>query len=55
MIYTSGTTGPPKASMLSHGNMEWTASIIPEISFTPNISNRILIVFTIVPRFWKTC
>ena len=39
MIYTSGTTGPPKASMLSHGNMEWTASIIPEISFTPNISN----------------
>ena len=39
MIYTSGTTGPPKASMLSHGNMEWTVSIIPEISFTPNISN----------------
>ena len=39
MIYTSGTTGPPKASMLTHGNMEWTASIIPEISFTPNISN----------------
>ena len=39
MIYTSGTTGPPKASMLSHGNMEWTASIIPDLSFTPNISN----------------
>ena len=39
MIYTSGTTGPPKASMLSHGNLEWTASIIPELSFTPNISN----------------
>ena len=25
--------------MLSHGNMEWTASIIPDLSFTPNISN----------------
>ena len=37
MIYTSGTTGPPKGSMLSHGNMEWTASIIPDLSFTPGI------------------
>ena len=24
-IYTSGTTGPPKAVMLSHGNLGWTA------------------------------
>jgi len=24
-IYTSGTTGPPKAVMLSHGNLAWTA------------------------------
>ena len=35
MIYTSGTTGPPKGSMLTHGNIEWTASQIPELSFTP--------------------
>ena len=39
MIYTSGTTGPPKGSMLSHGNLEWVSSIIPEISFTPGIDN----------------
>ena len=24
LIYTSGTTGPPKAVMLSHGNLAWT-------------------------------
>ena len=39
MIYTSGTTGPPKGSMLSHGNLEWVSSIIPDISFTPGINN----------------
>ena len=39
MIYTSGITGPPKGSMLSHGNLEWVSSIIPEISFTPGIDN----------------
>lgn len=27
LIYTSGTTGPPKAVMLSHGNLAWTASV----------------------------
>ena len=26
LIYTSGTTGPPKAVMLSHRNLAWTAS-----------------------------
>jgi len=25
-IYTSGTTGPPKAVMLTHGNLAWTAT-----------------------------
>ncbi len=28
LIYTSGTTGPPKAVMLSHGNLAWTASTL---------------------------
>lgn len=27
LIYTSGTTGPPKAVMLSHRNLAWTASV----------------------------
>ncbi|PWE18113.1 long-chain fatty acid--CoA ligase [Marinicauda salina] len=28
LIYTSGTTGPPKAVMLTHGNISWTASLL---------------------------
>lgn len=28
LIYTSGTTGPPKAVMLSHGNLAWTATTL---------------------------
>ena len=32
MIYTSGTTGPPKAVMLSHGNLSWTASCAIDIA-----------------------
>lgn len=32
LIYTSGTTGPPKAVMLSHGNLAWTASTLVAIA-----------------------
>ncbi|MGY6531868.1 AMP-dependent synthetase/ligase [Glycocaulis sp.] len=31
LIYTSGTTGPPKAVMLSHGNVAWSASVLIEM------------------------
>ena len=30
-IYTSGTTGPPKAVMLTHGNLSWTAGAALEL------------------------
>ena len=32
LIYTSGTTGPPKAVMLSHRNLAWTAQRAQEIA-----------------------
>ncbi|MCK6547887.1 long-chain fatty acid--CoA ligase [Myxococcota bacterium] len=31
LIYTSGTTGPPKAVALSHENLTWTGSIVPQL------------------------
>lgn len=31
LIYTSGTTGPPKAVMLSHRNLAWTALVASDL------------------------
>jgi long-chain acyl-CoA synthetase len=28
LVYTSGTTGPPKGTVLTHGNLEWTISAV---------------------------
>ncbi len=28
LVYTSGTTGPPKGTIITHGNIEWTAAAV---------------------------
>ncbi|MCP2671406.1 long-chain fatty acid--CoA ligase [Maricaulaceae bacterium EIL42A08] len=39
LIYTSGTTGPPKAVMLSHGNISWASAMLSEM-FEPRDGDR---------------
>lgn len=38
LIYTSGTTGPPKAVMLTHGNLTWTADALRSVLFRSDAS-----------------
>ncbi len=40
MIYTSGTTGPPKGSMISHGNMRWVATQIPNFPIADRLNEK---------------
>ena len=39
LIYTSGTTGPPKAVMLSHGNISWASAMLSDM-FEPHDGDR---------------
>ncbi len=41
LIYTSGTTGAPKAVMLSHGNLAWTAVTL-SAAFGSNPADRLI-------------
>lgn len=37
LVYTSGTTGPPKGTMITHGNLDWTASAVEAmVRLTPD-------------------
>ena len=37
LVYTSGTTGPPKGTVLTHGNLEWTISAVESmVGLTPD-------------------
>jgi long-chain acyl-CoA synthetase len=42
LIYTSGTTGPPKAVMLTHRNLAWTATVLARQVVGSELSDRVL-------------